>query len=230
MPIIGLISLGPVFGLTTQQADYALELAYHGWAGAWTPREDPMQPLMKALWQDRASLSDTQIFCVLHTMLTKASDDWEAPILTGQTADYAKAALAGLRLHAPTATVQAIDHVQIAIPRGGEEAARPFYRDLLGLTEVPKPSVMALRGGAWYENGPVKVHLGVEEPFRANDKAHVAFIVDDVAALGARAHAAGFVVKHDYDLSTHVRAFLYDPFGNRVEIMRAVDEAPFPNS
>ncbi|RYF93923.1 MAG: glyoxalase, partial [Caulobacteraceae bacterium] len=33
--------------------------------------------------------------------------------------------------------LRAIDHVQIAIPPGGEERARPFYGDLLGLTEVP---------------------------------------------------------------------------------------------
>ena len=80
--------------------------------------------------------------------------------------------------------LRAIDHVQIAIPAGGEDAARPFYRDLLGLTEVAKTGVQATRGGCWFEAGAIKVHLGVEEPFRANRKAHVAFLVDDVAAIG----------------------------------------------
>ena len=59
-------------------------------------------------------------------------------------------------------TLQAIDHVQVAIPVGGEERARPFYRDLLGLIEQPKPADMARRGGAWFEAGGIKVHLGVE--------------------------------------------------------------------
>jgi catechol 2,3-dioxygenase-like lactoylglutathione lyase family enzyme len=119
-------------------------------------------------------------------------------------------------------TIQAIDHVQIAIPVGGEAVAHPFYGELLGLTQVPKPPAMAARGGAWYECGPVKVHLGVEQNFRANDKAHVAFVVDDVMALADAALEAGYKVKHDDELPDHIRAFIYDPFGNRIEILRAV--------
>jgi catechol 2,3-dioxygenase-like lactoylglutathione lyase family enzyme len=221
MPIKGLITLGPIFGLTAQQADFAIELAYHGWAGAWMTRDHPVQPLMKALWQDRTRLSEAQIFCVLHSVLAKACDDWEAPILTDRSIDYARAAFASLKFDAYLGPLQVIDHVQIAIPKGGEVAALSFYRDLLGLTEVPKPSVLALRGGAWYQAGQIKVHLGVEDPFRANDKAHVAFLVDDVAALAVRAADMGFRVKHDYELSDQDRAFIYDPFGNRIEVLRA---------
>ena len=116
--------------------------------------------------------------------------------------------------------IRAIDHVQIAIPVGGEEKARPFYRDVLGLTEVPKPAKQAARGGLWFEAGAVKVHLGVEQDFRANDKAHVAFVVDDVAALVAAARDAGYRVRDDEPLPGMVRAFVYDPFGNRIEILK----------
>lgn len=122
-------------------------------------------------------------------------------------------------------TIAAIDHVQIAIPVGGETVARAFYADLLGLTEVPKPASMAARGGAWYQSGAVKVHLGVEQDFRANDKAHVAFRVADVAGLANQAQARGFRIKHDDELPGHVRAFLYDPFGNRIEILKPLGEA-----
>lgn len=117
-------------------------------------------------------------------------------------------------------TIRAIDHVQVAIPFGGEEEARPFWRDLLGFSEVSKPAPQAARGGAWFEAGAVKVHLGVEQDFRANDKAHVAFVVDDVPALAAAARAAGYRVRDDDPLPGHVRAFLYDPFGNRIEILK----------
>lgn len=41
----------------------------------------------------------------------------------------------------------AIDHVQLAMPVGEEEVARRFYRDLLGMAEVPKPRELAKRGG-----------------------------------------------------------------------------------
>jgi catechol 2,3-dioxygenase-like lactoylglutathione lyase family enzyme len=222
MPITGLQSLGPIFGLTREQADYALELAHHGWAGAWINQDHPLQPLMKALSEDRASLSDAQVFCVLQTMLAKACDDWEAPILTAQPPEFAQVAFACLRFEAHSGPIVAIDHVQIAIPVGGEAIAHPFYSDLLGFTEVPKPEHMAACGGAWYEAGHVKVHLGIEHDFRANDKAHVAFVVDDVMALAEAAIAQGYKVKHDDQLPGQIRAFLYDPFGNRIEILRAI--------
>lgn len=120
--------------------------------------------------------------------------------------------------------LRAIDHVQIAIPVGGEEKARPFYRDLLGLVEVPKPEPLASRGGCWFERGAIRVHLGVEQDFRANTKAHVAFEVDDVAAITARAKAGGYTIKQDDELDTVERVFIYDPFGNRLEFLKPVSE------
>ena len=121
-------------------------------------------------------------------------------------------------------TLRAIDHVQIAIPVGGEDVARPFYRDLLGLREVPKTGVQAARGGCWFEADGIKVHLGVEEPFRANRKAHVAFLVDDVADITARAEAAGFETKPDDELEGYVRVFVFDPFGNRLEFLKPLTD------
>jgi catechol 2,3-dioxygenase-like lactoylglutathione lyase family enzyme len=120
--------------------------------------------------------------------------------------------------------LRAIDHVQIAIPPGGEDAARPFYRDLLGLTEVPKTGAHATRGGCWFERDGVKVHLGVEEPFRANRKAHVAFLVDDVNAIADRASAAGYETKSDNALEGHERVFIHDPFGNRLEFLKPLQD------
>src|SRR3990167_9235649 len=107
-------------------------------------------------------------------------------------------------------TLRAIDHVQIAIPVGGEAQARPFYGDLLGLTEVAKPAELAKRGGCWFE-GAVKVHLGVEQDFRPNVKAHVAFEVDDRIALATKAKPAGWRVTPERD-----QLYIYDPFGNRL--------------
>jgi hypothetical protein len=68
----------------------------------------------------------------------------------------------------------AIDHVQLAMPKGGEEMARGFYRDLLGMLEIPRPAELARRGGCWFESGRVQVHLRVENDFRPARKAHPA--------------------------------------------------------
>jgi catechol 2,3-dioxygenase-like lactoylglutathione lyase family enzyme len=59
----------------------------------------------------------------------------------------------------------AIDHVQLAMPPGGEERARSFYRDFLGMEEVAKPPELAKRGGCWFASGAVQIHLGVKTIF-----------------------------------------------------------------
>jgi catechol 2,3-dioxygenase-like lactoylglutathione lyase family enzyme len=120
-------------------------------------------------------------------------------------------------------TLEAIDHVQLAMPAGQEDAARAFYAGLLGLTEQPKPAELAKRGGCWFEAGPIHVHLGVEADFRPARKAHIAFLVDDVADLAERARAAGAEVVEDTDLPGHARVFIFDPFGNRLEFLRPTE-------
>ena len=118
--------------------------------------------------------------------------------------------------------LEAVDHVQVSIPRGGEAEARRFYGALLGLTEKPKPPALAARGGCWFERGLVKVHCGVEEPFSAARKAHIAFRVDDLADLAARSRAAGFEPLPDDDLPGFARIYLPDPFGNRLEFLQPI--------
>jgi catechol 2,3-dioxygenase-like lactoylglutathione lyase family enzyme len=120
-------------------------------------------------------------------------------------------------------TLEAIDHVQAAMPAGEEDRARAFYRDLLGLPEQPKPTELARRGGCWFESAAVKVHLGVETPFAPAKKAHIAFRVDDVHALAVRARAGGFQVVDDDELPGHERIYIYDPFGNRLEFLKPLE-------
>jgi len=115
--------------------------------------------------------------------------------------------------------VQRIDHVQLAMPPGGEQRAREFYQGVLGIPEVPKPADMARRGGCWFESGELKVHLGVEPEFRPAAKAHPAFIVSELPALVARFRAAGSPLTEHRSLTGYYRIFVQDPFGNRIELM-----------
>src|SRR5262249_43264632 len=71
-----------------------------------------------------------------------------------------------------------VHHVQLAMPPGGEAAARRFYSELLGIPEVPKPAELAKRGGAWFETAAVRVHLGVEADFGPARKAHPDLLVE----------------------------------------------------
>ena len=111
------------------------------------------------------------------------------------------------------------DHIQLAMPPGREDDARSFYSMILGLTEVPKPPELAKRGGAWFENEDVKIHLGVERDFRPARKAHPGILVLDLAALCERLRDAGHGVTEDEPLPGYNRVYVDDPFGNRLELM-----------
>jgi catechol 2,3-dioxygenase-like lactoylglutathione lyase family enzyme len=123
-------------------------------------------------------------------------------------------------------SIQGIDHVQLAIPIGGEDTAREFFITLLGFHEIPKPAELAKRGGAWFEAGSVQLHLGVEEDFRPARKAHPAFLVDDLDEIIARVQSAGFETDTSQPaLDGYERAHVFDPFGNRIELMEKLNDS-----
>jgi len=114
-----------------------------------------------------------------------------------------------------------IDHVQLAMPKGSEESARSFYRDVLGMREIPKPEALAGRGGCWFASGEAHVHLGVEEDFRPAKKAHPALVVEGFDEILAWCESAGLPTKADAEIDGRRRVHLFDPFGNRLELIEA---------
>jgi catechol 2,3-dioxygenase-like lactoylglutathione lyase family enzyme len=127
--------------------------------------------------------------------------------------------------------VIALHHAQVACPPGGEDDARRFYADVLGLTEVEKAADLRSRGGAWFRGYDVRgavtaeLHVGVEDPFVPARRAHPAFVVDDLHATAAALAAAGFEVdltqEHSFD--GYRRLHTHDPHGNRVEVLQVSD-------
>ena len=120
--------------------------------------------------------------------------------------------------------VERLDHVQLAMPASGEDAARAFYSDLLGIPEVSKPPHLAKRGGCWFESGSTKLHLGVEGDFRPARKAHPALVVSDLPALVHRLLDNGYRVVEDEPLEGFDRCYVDDPFGNRIELMEPIQD------
>jgi catechol 2,3-dioxygenase-like lactoylglutathione lyase family enzyme len=116
-----------------------------------------------------------------------------------------------------------LEHVQLAMPAGGEERARAFYRDALGIPEMPKPAHLARRGGCWFERGDLKIHLGVEAEFRAARKAHPALLVENLRALETKLRSLGYAIRNDEPLQGYQRIYVDDPFENRIELMEPVD-------
>jgi catechol 2,3-dioxygenase-like lactoylglutathione lyase family enzyme len=115
-----------------------------------------------------------------------------------------------------------LHHVQLAMPPGEEEAAVRFYGEVLGLTQVDRPPELAPRGGVWFREPELEVHLGVEEQFTPAYKAHPAFLVSDIGALRERIEAAGYRVTDDVPLQGFKRCHVRDPFGNRLELVEPV--------
>jgi catechol 2,3-dioxygenase-like lactoylglutathione lyase family enzyme len=117
--------------------------------------------------------------------------------------------------------VLAIDHVQLAMPPGAEAEATAvaFFEGLLGLPQVPKPPQLAVRGGCWFERGPVRVHLGAEADFRPARKAHPALVVSGIDALCRLLEQEGHPTRHREDVPGMPQWFVDDPFGNRIELV-----------
>lgn len=120
--------------------------------------------------------------------------------------------------------VLGLDHVQLAMPAGQEDVARAFYGGVLGLTEEAKPANLAVRGGVWFRSGSLRLHLGVDARFHPARKAHPAILVCGLADFEARCSAAGFTPVTDEPLEGFDRFYVFDPFGNRLELLEARQE------
>lgn len=118
--------------------------------------------------------------------------------------------------------IAALDHVQLAAPPGSEPVLRAYYVEVLGMRELPKPPVLAARGGCWFEAGGVQLHLGIEEDFRAAKKAHPGVRVTGIEAFAHRLASQGAQVVWDDNLPGHRRFYSADPVGNRLEFLEPV--------
>ena len=112
-----------------------------------------------------------------------------------------------------------IDHIQLAMPHGGEPHARKFWTGPMGLDEVEKPAHLALNGGCWFEGTGVTIHCGVEDGFLPARRAHPALLVENLGALVAKLEASGVKFKPGKRLAGYRRGDIQDPFGNRIELM-----------
>jgi hypothetical protein len=58
-----------------------------------------------------------------------------------------------------------LDHVQLACPTGSEDTLRHFYGEVLGMTELPKPPVLAARAPVlWDDNLPGVRRFHTQDP------------------------------------------------------------------
>ena len=114
-----------------------------------------------------------------------------------------------------------IDHVQVAIPWGKVADALAFYEGVLQFVRISKPAELD-QSGAWLVQGPVNLHLGEEKEFEAARRAHPALLVDNFDELLENAERGGHKVRVDAGPTGCKRASVFDPFGNRIELMQKI--------
>jgi catechol 2,3-dioxygenase-like lactoylglutathione lyase family enzyme len=116
--------------------------------------------------------------------------------------------------------ILAFDHINLAIPEGEQAKARTFYEEVLGMTEIALPPQLVDRSLIWFQAGDVIIHLGVETPFQPARKAHPALVVDDLDDFLAKFRERGLEIDGNQPpLDGYRRAHVFDPFGNRIELM-----------
>ena len=118
--------------------------------------------------------------------------------------------------------IQTVHHLNLTLPPGKEEQGRAFYSGLLGLKELEKPDSLKLRGGIWFDAGPVQLHFSSDEAdYRSKNRAHISFVVGDLAATREKLQGVGCKVEEAIEIPGFRRFYTRDPFGNRLEFMEA---------
>jgi catechol 2,3-dioxygenase-like lactoylglutathione lyase family enzyme len=127
--------------------------------------------------------------------------------------------------------ITCIDHLNIQVPPEKEEDAKKFYGDLLGLRPLKKPDSLGPAGQHYCisENPYYELHLGVARNAQGHSnkamRNHLGFQVDDLAAARKRFEDAGVTVEDAVAAYSETRDFhqerffVFDPGGNRLEIL-----------
>lgn len=122
----------------------------------------------------------------------------------------------------------AIDHVNVTVPRALESEAKHFYGVVMELQELPKPPELRARGGAWYQLGPVQLHLSIEDGLGENcvSKRHVCYTVANLAQAEQKFRDAGVeIIPDDQPVPGLTRFYVRDPGLNRLEIAQSSGES-----
>lgn len=117
-----------------------------------------------------------------------------------------------------TSSVLGIDHVQIAVPEGWEQACRDYYLGVLGLIEIPRPERGAGRSFLWVKAGSQEIHFRPDAEFSPARFAHPGFLVRGLETLATALIDAGYEVTRQ-DAVGPGRFHTRDPFGNRLEFI-----------
>jgi catechol 2,3-dioxygenase-like lactoylglutathione lyase family enzyme len=114
-----------------------------------------------------------------------------------------------------------LQHVSIAIPSGGESAAREFYGGLLGLAERDVLQHLDQSRFIWFRLGEpdLELHLMIgSSPVRGAH--HLCIELQDLDDVRARLEDQRLEISEATEIVGRSRFFCSDPFGNLIEFTR----------
>ena len=114
-------------------------------------------------------------------------------------------------------SITLIDHVSVLVtdlPR-----ARHFYRDVLGLKEISKPKTFDFKV-LWFELGNQQLHLLQKPQADTRSPRHFALRVTDVQQARMHFQGLGIETLETTPIPHCDRFFVFDPDGNRIEIIQ----------
>ncbi len=110
-----------------------------------------------------------------------------------------------------------IDHVSVLIT--DVERSRRFYRDVLGLKEIAKPRTFTFVA-LWFELGNQQLHLLRKDMPDTRSPRHFALRVKDVQVARQYLRERDIPLEETSLIPRCDRFFVYDPDGNRIEIIQ----------
>ena len=117
-------------------------------------------------------------------------------------------------------SIRGVHHLQLAFRAGNAPAMRHFYRDLLGLSELPGDQ--AEGAALHFVAGEQRIDLvGVAQWQPLPAVSHLAFEVQDLSSLRERLLAAQLPLVENQGLAGYARFYLKDPAGNQLEFLEA---------
>jgi len=117
--------------------------------------------------------------------------------------------------------ITAIDHVSVLITDLAK--ARGFYRDILGLPEIPKPKTFDFVA-LWFDlGGGQTLHLLQKPQADTRSPRHFALRVPDVKSAREHFRTHGIAIQETGPIPHCDRFFVFDPDGNRIEIIQWIE-------
>jgi catechol 2,3-dioxygenase-like lactoylglutathione lyase family enzyme len=115
-----------------------------------------------------------------------------------------------------TFDITQIDHCSVIIT--DVERSRRFYRDVLGLKEINKPRTFDFVV-LWFDLGNQHLHLLQKARPDTVSARHFALRVTDALAARRYFQGLGMPIEETTPIPGADRFFIYDPDGNRIEII-----------